>query len=247
MATTESSVTKEVADEESGRKHDGHQIFQTDDAITIVYSDEVNDKSHESDKSGKFTSDNNDSNANGNVNTSKLSSSLTISEEESNVKTDDDDFPKSILTSDLARTYSTKKSVSFEQDETIAKFIQGEEIVDKKNPFRYGINDQSDIYRNGYKKVVDEFISKEEILKQSKYVPVYIRNPDRVLTYDRTVLEKLNNKPEPNNKPAPNSRPPQLKVIKRPVPVPRKSVRKTKQANNKTDIKYPDLSDIKVD
>lgn len=229
MASTGGSVAKEVS-EGSDRKHDGHQIFQTDDAITIVYS---GDKSPASDKLGNFSS--NDSNANGNVNTSKLNSPLSISEEDPNVKTDDDDFPKSILSSELARTYSTKKSVSFEEDETIAKFIQGEEIVDKKNPFRHMNNDQSEIYRNGYKKVVDEFISKEEILKQSKFVPVYIKNPDRVLTYDKTVLEKLNSKPPP------------LKVIKRPVPVPRKSLRKSKEVNKKSDIKYPDLSDIKVD
>lgn len=222
MSTNENSVTKEV----NGDAEANHQIFQTDDAITIVYSDETNSKSPSSDKSGNFTPDINDSNANGSIHTS-----LTISEDDSHVK-DDDDFPKSILTSDLARTYSTKKSVSFEQDETVTKFIKGEEIKDKKNPFRHVVDDYSDIYRNETKKIVDDFISKEEILKQSKYVPVYIRNPDRVLTYDKSVLEQLNVKP--------------VKAARRPVPVPRKSVRKTKEVVKRTDPKYPDLSDIKV-
>jgi hypothetical protein len=184
-----------------------------------------------------------------------------------------------------------KKSVKFESDENIKKFIVGEEIVDQENPFKDDENLEqkrfiikkkskspsggSELKNTKTKTIVtinngsavssnrnnssqennSDFITKEEILRQSKYVPVYIKNPDRVLTYDKSVLEALKHK--------------SLKVQQKrgPVPMPRKSIttngRKSDDKNNKKHTttatnnekksqrirklsNYPELSNIKV-
>lgn len=228
---------------------DRHQIFQTDDSITIVcnethstssHSDTLEDISPSAEKKKKSNDDNDhQAHANENIATSTSNSEATISKDSN--ERDDETFPKSILTNcnnDLAKSYVAKKSVSFENDESIEKFIKGEEILDKRNPFRNTSEEAPYFIAANKSKKIDEtdFISKEEILKQSKYVPVYIRNPDRVLTYDRSVLEKLS--------------PEAVKIVRRaPIPVPRKSIKKPKERKSKpsrVDSRYPDLADIKV-
>ena len=179
-------------------------------------------------------------------------------------------FPKSILNGDKTKSLTRKKSVSFDTEEdTTRKFIGGEEIVDKQNPFRSQNGETVDnpvkykivkIKKTAIPQKVPQVTTdaslKDEILKQSKYVPVYIRNPDKVFTYDRSVLERL------NSSESSESRSPLSPVIvkKTPVPVPRKSKlpepsvakkekdkrRNTKNKNTQNHTKYPDLSDIKV-
>uniref|UniRef100_A0A182JHV8 Uncharacterized protein n=1 Tax=Anopheles atroparvus TaxID=41427 RepID=A0A182JHV8_ANOAO len=101
-------------------------------------------------------------------------------------------------------------------DMTLRKFIEGDEILDKKNPFKddddqsfFAPRDRmqdSTYFSNapdvGNDEDVDdsnddvdndsEFITKEEILRQSKYVKTYIKNPDKRLNYDKSVIQKLN-------------------------------------------------------
>uniref|UniRef100_A0A182UTJ0 Uncharacterized protein n=2 Tax=Anopheles merus TaxID=30066 RepID=A0A182UTJ0_ANOME len=115
-------------------------------------------------------------------------------------------------------------------DDTLLKFIEGEEILDKENPFKtdelasvlekqYGtVHRQTDSVRDktfpGNAASIDDddddgeddggdntdtdldsdnvFITKEEVLRQSKYVKTYIKNPDKQLNYDKSVIQKLN-------------------------------------------------------
>lgn len=118
----------------------------------------------------------------------------------------------------------------------VEKFIKGEEIVDSENPFRK----QSKKVR--YKLAHDDFITKEavreEILKQSKFVPVYIKNPDSVLTYP--TLNDISPDERSVRKPLPATR-------KVPKPAPRSVIEKPKRTSkSKTCQIYPNLSDIKV-
>lgn len=269
-----------------------HHIIQTDEIITVVVSKTETSPSNgnkSDDLHPTSTRDNqsNDANkiyhshANGNVASPKINDVLAMNIDHpcaGNEENEDDDsktYPKSILTNcdnDKTKSLLRKKSVSFGNDEDVTKFISGEEIVDKKNPFRQSHEEEyTEKYKitkvkksiiptkvprvntSAPKAVIDEtdFISKEEILKQSKYVPVYIRNPDRVLTYDRSVLEKLSLRDS-----SPKQKPMSIHIAKRaPVPVPRKLVNDTSNKKPKEkkrtkyrweNSKYPDLADIKV-
>ncbi|XP_050095968.1 uncharacterized protein LOC126577931 [Anopheles aquasalis] len=89
---------------------------------------------------------------------------------------------------------------------TLEKFIEGDEILDQKNPFKSDDtvfdelgpaapnNECTTSYirsdRNGHDEELD-FITKEEILRQSKYVQTYIKNPDKQLNYDKSVIEQM--------------------------------------------------------
>ncbi|XP_053673293.1 uncharacterized protein LOC128723562 [Anopheles nili] len=106
-------------------------------------------------------------------------------------------------------------------DDTLRKFIEGDEILDKENPFKIDKQSafdhfvrprkQDKIYdkyttSNGNEIVISDgnvdvtddadddnvFITKEEILRQSKFVKTYIKNPDKQLNYDKSVIQKLN-------------------------------------------------------
>lgn len=253
-----------------------HHIFQTDETITVLCTEETQILSHDNTETPASDNQRSDTNqhrsrANQKAELSKTSESLASEKSQES----GEPFPKSILTncdSDEAKVSTAKKSVSFETDDSIKKFISGEEIVDQRNPFRSANEEEPDhSYRitklnkaggiprrisvNGKapKATIDEsdYISKEDILKQSKYVPVYIRNPDRVLTYDKSVLERLST----TTSPVPNGR--EIKRV--PVPTPRvkaapvkpgkpikpvKEKKKTKQ--HRVDSRYPDLADIKV-
>lgn len=211
-------------------------ILQTDEIITVVVS--------ENSSSNKITRE-------------------VVNDDDGDEKTSESDknlLPKSILTNNN-KSLLRKKSVSFETSEDVKKFIEGEEIIDKKNPFRSnliidGDSNNSDKYRiiKGKKssKVTaplaseeTDFITKEEILKQSKFVPVYIKHPDKVLTYPKPVLEKIKT---PSENHSSNRR--------IPVPLPRgkssqittssKSDKKEKKKSRVRNPNYPDLSDIKV-
>lgn len=276
--------TSQLRDTEGSKSQ--HHIIQTDEIITVVVSKTETSPSNGNkldDLHPTSTRDNQSneankvyhSHANGNVASPKINDVLAMNIEHrgGNEENEDDSktYPKSILTNcdnDKTKSLMRKKSVSFGNDEDVTKFISGEEIVDKKNPFRQtNDEDYTEKYKitkvkksviptkvprkitNAPKASIDEtdFISKEEILKQSKYVPVYIRNPDRVLTYDRSVLEKLALK---------DGSPKQKQSAKRaPVPVPRKIVNETSNKKPKEkkrtkyrgeNSKYPDLADIKV-
>lgn len=184
-------------------------------------------------------------------------------------------YPKSILaTTEVDKTKSLlrKKSVSFDTEQkadktekTVEKFVSGEEIIDKQNPFRFQAV-FSDIEKftitkskksaiptkaNANKESPEnDFITKEEILKQSKYVPVYIRNPDKQFAYDKSILDRINSGDLSETETLSPK-----KVKRLPVPVPRKSklpeprvdrkrVTRSKPVSNAN--RYPDLSDIKV-
>uniref|UniRef100_A0A336M9L4 CSON011897 protein n=1 Tax=Culicoides sonorensis TaxID=179676 RepID=A0A336M9L4_CULSO len=225
--------------------------------------------------------------------------SLTIIEEKIENKSSDENkektFPKSILSNNIngngsidkplqesdnkVKASFRKKSVSFENDETIKKFTGGEEIVDQENPFKPEIISETGVNYKFIKKnklskkssipaslpqaqtvraVIREsdFITKEEILKQSKYVPVYVKNPDPILTYDKSIIDRLSSvESEVEEPPTPRTK-------KFPIPAPRKisklpaltansfigkkDVKKRHFLKQKNKGNYPDLSDIKV-
>lgn len=125
-----------------------------------------------------------------------------------------------------------------EMSEDVRKFVEGEEIVDKENPFRGPRVIQRQ--RSNRKKISfqeSDFITKEEILKQSKCVPVYVKHPDAVLQYDRTIIDDFVKPRKPAIKPKPKP-PYERKVSVEEI--------KRRRARLQNASKYPDLSDIKV-
>lgn len=225
-----------------GSINNQHRIYQTDESITVIYSGtETSSLIDTKDQS-------NDGDNNRHVDANEPAVTSKIIDANATLMNNTNEDKKEMY---------KKKVVSFEDDEKIKMFTSGDEIVDKRNPFRSMIReDISDVRKvsklkksgiptrssslQSNTKAVDEtdYISKEEILKQSKYVPVYIKNPDRVLTYSYTP---------PENVPVKSS-----KIVKKaPVPAPRKPVKKPtkerkKPNNSVNNIKYPDLADIKV-
>ncbi|XP_054087928.1 uncharacterized protein LOC105212796 isoform X2 [Zeugodacus cucurbitae] len=154
----------------------------------------------------------------------------------------DESIP-SISVSDKSST-KLKKSVSFDpQDEKVRKFIEGEPIVDQKNPFKQHYptwgnsakkkkvpppvpakrstlsvrktvtqqlrererekekekeriknetnNRKSSSGINANLPSPDDFVTTEEVLKQSKYVKTYVKNPDPYFVYDPSILARL--------------------------------------------------------
>lgn len=221
-------------------------IIPNDEILTVIVNEGSNNSPSDCQikLSESMTSDN-DANENIFV-TRAMNIDQTVACENSKIT------PRSILANsdaDKVKSLLRKKSVSFENDEDVKKFVSGEIIVDKRNPFRFP--NVEDNYDSSITKINDlihmskasveenDFISKEEILKQSKYVPVYIRNPDRILTYDKTILEKLTTTTAPV-------------IAKRaPVPIPRKTIREAQKAKERlshssNNIKYPDIKEIKV-
>ncbi|XP_052896304.1 uncharacterized protein LOC128303403 isoform X2 [Anopheles moucheti] len=122
-------------------------------------------------------------------------------------------------TTSAAATTTTTTTPPGTADDTLRKFIEGEEILDKRNPFKidvpYGAEpyvDRRVLYTttnesgligadSGGGNEADDsdtdlddnvFITKEEILRQSKYVKTYIKNPDKHLNYDKSVIQKMN-------------------------------------------------------
>lgn len=106
------------------------------------------------------------------------------------------------------RTYA-KKAVSLEKiDETAKKFISGEIIVDKENPFKQlnakrradffsstpsNLQNTKVTFSNTKDLPKEEFITTEDVLKESKYVKTYIKNPDEYFVYDPTLKARLLN------------------------------------------------------
>lgn len=93
-------------------------------------------------------------------------------------------------------SFANKKSVSFDtSNDSINKFISGDVIVDKENPFKR-LNAQKRAEFFSQPKITayirdDEFVTKEDVLKESKYVKTYIKNPDPYFVYDPSIKEKL--------------------------------------------------------
>ncbi|XP_037915678.1 uncharacterized protein LOC119654382 isoform X3 [Hermetia illucens] len=113
---------------------------------------------------------------------------------------------KSILSdsSGTAPRKTVKKSVSFDpgDEKLVKKFIEGEVIVDKQNPFKNGgLVDVRSVdkvlvakpRRESKPKVANEsdFVTTEDVLRESKYVTTYIKNPDKVFKYDPAVIARI--------------------------------------------------------
>ncbi|XP_055326242.1 uncharacterized protein LOC129579985 isoform X8 [Sitodiplosis mosellana] len=99
-----------------------------------------------------------------------------------------------------------KKAVSLDKiNEKVKKFISGEIIVDKENPFKkLNAKRRADFFSStptnlqrpkvtfAAKEIPkDEYITKEDVLKESKYVKTYIKHPDEYFVYDPTIKERL--------------------------------------------------------
>ncbi|XP_031635781.1 uncharacterized protein LOC116348799 isoform X4 [Contarinia nasturtii] len=100
-----------------------------------------------------------------------------------------------------------KKAVSLDKiNEKVKKFISGEIIVDKENPFKklnakrradFFSSTPTNLQQNSkvtfsIKEIPkDEYITKEDVLKESKYVKTYIKNPDEYFVYDPTIKQRL--------------------------------------------------------
>lgn len=254
-------------------------ILQTDEFITVVVNENSGTKI-----TREFIEDDELSDTEKQKTATSSESAIIKKDFNEDINSADKNFPKSILTNNNntnnnfnsdtidRKSLLRKKSVSFETSDDVKKFIAGEEIIDKLNPFRSNViidgdNNSGDKYRiiKGKKlssipttvkpaplaSEENDFITKEEILKQSKYVPVYIRHPDKVLTYPKPVLEKLTPSGTDSiaNGNLNNSR-------KIPVPLPRKastklstsskSDKKEKKRSRVRNPNYPDLSEIKV-
>ncbi|XP_061386583.1 uncharacterized protein LOC133321515 [Musca vetustissima] len=105
----------------------------------------------------------------------------------------------------------------------------------------------------------DEFVTTEEVLKQSKYVKTYIKNPDPYFVYDPTVLARLKFE---ELRDIALKKPPKRTITQgaaAPQPQPRERLKELKNRQNenrptKTPItfkkcskpNYPDLSDLKI-
>nr|XP_036221074.1 uncharacterized protein LOC106614627 isoform X1 [Bactrocera oleae]XP_036221075.1 uncharacterized protein LOC106614627 isoform X1 [Bactrocera oleae]XP_036221076.1 uncharacterized protein LOC106614627 isoform X1 [Bactrocera oleae]XP_036221077.1 uncharacterized protein LOC106614627 isoform X1 [Bactrocera oleae]XP_036221079.1 uncharacterized protein LOC106614627 isoform X1 [Bactrocera oleae]XP_036221080.1 uncharacterized protein LOC106614627 isoform X1 [Bactrocera oleae]XP_036221081.1 uncharac len=200
-----------------------------------------------------------------------------------------------------------KKSVSFDpQDEKVRKFIEGEPIVDQKNPFKQHYSTWGNSAKKkkipppvpakrstlSVRKTVtqqlrererekekekerlknetnnrksssgiiaslpspDDFVTTEEVLKQSKYVKTYVKNPDPYFVYDPSILARLKceeTRDVSDKKPSKklrltNQNKDRIKDLKS-----RPSI-ETSFSHSKIPFKkcskpnYPDLSDIKI-
>lgn len=93
--------------------------------------------------------------------------------------------------------YSNKKSVSFDtSNDNVTKFITGDVIIDKENPFkRLNALKRADFFTNSSVSAVqlpkEEFVTKEDVLNESKFVKTYIKNPDEYFVYDPTLKQRL--------------------------------------------------------
>uniref|UniRef100_A0A1I8M659 Uncharacterized protein n=1 Tax=Musca domestica TaxID=7370 RepID=A0A1I8M659_MUSDO len=103
----------------------------------------------------------------------------------------------------------------------------------------------------------DEFVTTEEVLKQSKYVKTYIKNPDPYFVYDPTVLARL--KFEELRDLALKKPPKRIVTQNTPQPQPRERLKELKNRQNEnkpskppitfkkcSKPNYPDLSDLKI-
>ncbi|KAJ6623381.1 hypothetical protein Bhyg_16633 [Pseudolycoriella hygida] len=113
-------------------------------------------------------------------------------------------LPKPILNANGRGTLS-KKSVSFDtDDEKIKKFINGDVIVDKQNPFRSeNAKRREEFFRKSSEPPVipaEDFVTTEDVLKESKYVKTYVKNPDLYFEYDPTLKQRLQKEEEEERK-----------------------------------------------
>lgn len=103
--------------------------------------------------------------------------------------------------------HSSKRAISLDDiDDTVKKFITGDIIVDQENPFKQlnarrradffsstpsNLSNGKGITAPKLKLSTDEYVTKEDVLKESKYVKTYIKNPDDYFVYDPTLKERL--------------------------------------------------------
>lgn len=145
--------------------------------------------------------------------------------------------------------------------EKVAKFVSGDPIADKQNPFKFSAleRDETDSYPrrpviltspNPSKCEEDDDgadISTEDVLNESKYVKTYIKNPDKFFTLDTTNIKRIQReernafatKPIPVRRRLLNNH----VVTKAPL-LPTKGTKK-RWISDKHSV-YPDLADIKV-
>lgn len=166
-------------------------------------------------------------------------------------------------------------------EESVKKFILGEPIIDQRNPFKTGNgnggggdnnkttaiiirkNSEPKIDKEKYKNAVnsslhqstsDDFITTEDVLKQSKYVKTYIKNPDTYFVYDPAVLARIKKDDElqklrekkPTKKLAAQRKDEALKELKKKSPKDIKPSRPQLTYKKCSKPNYPELSDIKV-
>lgn len=118
------------------------------------------------------------------------------------------ELPKPILsnggtTSVANRLSNGKKSVSFDtNDDSVKKFTSGEIIVDKENPFK-SLNAirRAEFFSlpQPQKPIIlpkEDFVTTEDVLKESKFVKTYVKNPDKYFEYDPSLRDKLRREEE---------------------------------------------------
>lgn len=198
-SSTTTIITTTISNNNNNINHKLSAVNTDDEKLTdgsIVTTPSALDSSIES-----------DNNKNGALNCDSLTS-IESSIETTTIKRPPIAFPKPILNNNSShtnhnksngsssnRSTSHKKSVSFDtDDEKILKFINGEVINDQPNPFKSLTAAKRAEFFNDTKLVdlpPDEFITTADVLKESKYVKTYVKNPDKYFEFDPTIKEKL--------------------------------------------------------
>lgn len=162
-------------------------------------------------------------------------------------------------------TTTSVSPVPAEISDKVAKFVSGDPISDKQNPFKESSRDETDYLRvvakgrivltgtpkstnddnkqteqNDEDDDVEGDISTEDVLNQSKYVQTYIKNPDKYFTLDTDKIKQIQR--EERAKPIPLRR----RLFNNGQPQSQNKVAKKRWIPNNKYSVYPNLSDIKV-
>ncbi|XP_037934571.1 uncharacterized protein LOC119668950 isoform X2 [Teleopsis dalmanni] len=146
-------------------------------------------------------------------------------------------------------TLSIRKTVTQQlREREREKEKERERLKNETNNRKSSTNNQ-----NGTLSSPDEFVTTEEVLRQSKYVKTYIKNPDPYFVYDPTVLARikfeelreLSEKKPPKKLKLTTQTRERLKDLKNKQPIDTKpsSLLPFKKCSKPN---YPELSDIKV-
>lgn len=150
----------------------------------------------------------------------------------------------------ISTTTTTTRTVSPEIWNKAAKFISGEPI-DQKNPFK-GNNSRDEVDYPSCVKIVDsrappltnndneDDISTEDVLRESKFVQTYIKNPDRYFTLDKDAIRQIQRDELKTKRPIPAQR----RMLNN-QPQPKVTNWKKHWMKDRYSI-YPNLTDIKV-
>ncbi|KAH8408919.1 hypothetical protein KR009_003751 [Drosophila setifemur] len=93
---------------------------------------------------------------------------------------------------------------------TVTQQLREREREREKEKEREQLKNEANARGNKVSKVhnqIDDYITKEEVLKQSKYVKTYIKNPDAYFVFDPTVLARLKFEELKELKEIPNGKP----------------------------------------